>query len=158
MKKYRWIAITCTVCVIVLFAAGCASNLGGSSYSRDEARKEQSVELGKVLSVRDVTIEGTSGTVGVIAGGTTGAVAGSAVGGGKGKIVGGVLGGIGGAIAGSAIEKGVTKRPGVELTLAMDNGKTIAVVQEKGETFMPGDRVQVVKTSSGTTRVTRISQ
>ncbi|MGZ8267339.1 MAG: hypothetical protein ACXW20_07380, partial [Burkholderiales bacterium] len=39
---------------------GCAApGLGGGSYSREQARREQTVRMGYVESVREVKLEGT---------------------------------------------------------------------------------------------------
>ena len=51
---------TVTILLIMLMnLPGCASNLTGSSYSREEARTPQKVQIGTVEFVRPVVIEGT---------------------------------------------------------------------------------------------------
>lgn len=42
-----------------LLLGGCASSLTGDSYSRDEARRVQTVRMGTIESLRPVKIEGT---------------------------------------------------------------------------------------------------
>ncbi|MBI4754374.1 MAG: glycine zipper 2TM domain-containing protein [Betaproteobacteria bacterium] len=135
-----------------VLAAGCASSKSGSAYERREARREMTVRLGVVESVRQVTLEGTKSPVGTAGGAVVGGVAGSNVGGGKGAVVGTVLGAIIGGVAGSAVEEGVTRREGVELTVKLDNGQLIAVTQEADEVFRPGERVRVLS-GGGETRV-----
>ena len=110
----------------------------GSVYSAGQARNEQTVRLGVVESVRQVTIEGTPGELGTIAGGALGGIAGSTVGGG---------------IAGSAIERNVTQKKGLEITVKLENGELRAITQEADEQFRPGERVRLVS-SGGVTRVT----
>jgi len=129
----------------------------GSTYSRDEARVEQVISMGTVESVRDVTISGTPGIVGGIAGAAAGAALGNTIGSGTGKTVATVLGGLAGAAGGAVVEKKVTTKPGLEITVNMDDGRTIAVVQEKvaSETFAKGDRVRVSKDAKGVSRVSR---
>ena len=142
--------------ILALFAAvlaGCASSKSGSVYSRDEARREQTVRLATVESVRTVLIEGTRSGVGTAAGGVVGGIAGSEVGRGKGAAVGAVLGAVAGGVAGSAIEEGATRRDGLEITVRLDSGGLRAIVQEADEQFKPGERVRLV-TNRGVTRVT----
>src|SRR4030042_1761035 len=83
-----------------LLAAGCASSRSGEAYSRDQARKAQSVQMGTVQRVNAVKIEGTKSPVGAIAGGAVGAGLGQAIGSGTGRTVATVLGAVGGAIGG----------------------------------------------------------
>jgi outer membrane lipoprotein SlyB len=143
----------CTVLLISLIVAGCATSKTGDVYSRDQARREMLVRAGVVESVREVTMEGTKSGVGTLAGAAVGGVAGSNVGGGKGQIVGAIFGAVLGGVAGSAIEEGVTKKNAQEITIKLDSGQLIAVVQEAGEYFNPGERVRVLS-GDGSTRVT----
>ncbi|HCX32296.1 MAG TPA: hypothetical protein DHV08_01280 [Rhodocyclaceae bacterium] len=140
-------AVACAAIV-----AGCASGLGGGDYKRGEARQTMRVEMGVVESVRTVRIEGTKTPVGTGAGAVVGGVAGSNVGGGKGSIIGTVVGAVAGGLAGSAIEEGVTRREGVEITVRLDGGRLLAIVQEADEAFRPGERVRVLS-GGGSTRV-----
>lgn len=131
---------------------GCASSNSGGVYSRDETRQMQTVKMGVVESVRQVKIEGTDSKIGTVAGGVVGGVAGSSVGDGKGSIITGVLGAVAGALAGSAVEEGLTRKDGVEITVKLDNGSLIAIVQEADEQFHPGEKVRLLQ-SGGVTRV-----
>jgi outer membrane lipoprotein SlyB len=133
---------------------GCASTSSSSVYSGGQARQEQTVRMGVVESVRQVTIEGSKSGVGTIAGGAIGGVAGSNIGGGnRGSAVGTILGAVAGGIAGNAIEQGTTKKQGLEITVKLDNGELRAITQEADETFRPGERVRLLS-GSGVTRVT----
>lgn len=143
-----------TALLVSITLAGCASSRSGDVYSRDQTRHEMTVRTGVVESVREVLMEGTKSGAGTLAGAAVGGVAGSTVGGGRGQIVGAVLGAVLGGVAGSAIEENVTKKNALEITVKLDNGQLIAVVQEMGENFYPGDRVRVLS-GSGSTRVTR---
>lgn len=138
----------------VLISAGCASSRSGEVYSRDQARQEQVVRMGVVEAVKPVQIEGTKTPVGGLAGAAVGGVAGSNVGGGKGQIIGGIIGAVAGGLAGAAAEEGLTRKQGLEITVRLDNGSLIAVVQEADQQFAPGDRVRVLS-GHGATRVSR---
>ena len=91
---------------------------------------------------------------GTIAGGVVGGVAGSNVGGGKGAIIGSVLGAVAGGVAGQAIESGIGRTAGLEITVKLDNGELRAITQDADESFKPGERVRLLS-GSGVTRVTR---
>lgn len=136
------------------FVTGCASTSSGSVYSGGQARQEQTVRMGVVESVRQVTIEGSKSGVGTIAGGAIGGVAGSNIGGGnRGSAVGTILGAVAGGLAGNAIEQGTTKKPGLEITVKLDNGELRAITQDADENFRPGERVRLLS-GGGVTRVT----
>ena len=133
--------------------SGCASTSSGSVYSSGQARQEQTVRMGVVESVRQVTIEGSKSGVGAMAGGAVGGVAGSNIGGGKGSTIGSILGAVAGGVAGNAIEQGATKKPGQEITVKLDNCELRAITQEADEVFRPGERVRLLS-GGGVTRVT----
>lgn len=142
-----------TVGLLTLLLAACASSNSGSVYSRDEARKVHTVKTGVVESVRQVKLEGTKSPVGTIAGGAVGGIAGSSVGGGRGSAIAAVIGAVAGGLAGSALEEGITRKDGVELTVKLDGGGMIAIVQEADEVFNAGDKVRILE-SGGVSRVT----
>ena len=142
-----------SVFVATAVLSGCAASQSGSAYTRSQARQVQEVQMGKVESVRQVQIEGTKTQIGTGAGAIIGGVAGSSVGGGRGSTIGAVLGAVGGGMAGAAVEEGVTRKPGLEITVQLDGGRIIAVTQEADEAFRVGERVRVL-TGGGVTRVT----
>jgi outer membrane lipoprotein SlyB len=140
--------------VILLSAllAACASSNSGSVYSRDEARKVQTVRTGVVESVRQVQIEGTKTPVGAAAGAAVGGIAGSTVGNDTTGAVVAVIGAVVGGLAGAAAEEGITRKDGLEITVKLDGGGLIAVVQEADDPFNAGDKVRLIE-NNGTTRV-----
>ena len=141
--------------VAVLVLGGCAQGLGGGTYSRTEARRAMTVQFGTVESVRAVQLEGTKTPVGSVAGAAIGGIAGNTVGGGRGQAIATVIGAVAGGLAGSAVEEGATRQPGVEVTVRLDNGQFLAVVQaDEGERFRLGERVRILR-DAGTTRVSR---
>lgn len=81
-----------------------------------------------------------------------GGIAGSTVGEGKGSAIAAVIGAVAGGLAGSALEEAVTRKDGLEITVKLDNGSLVAVVQEATESFAPGDNVRLIE-SGGVTRV-----
>lgn len=117
--------------------AGCAStpsdgDADGRRAQQQAGQKEYSVV---VESVRDVEMNSERSGVAPMAGAV-------------------IAGSVGGSVAGEAAAQAGT-RPGLEITVRLDEGRVIAVTQPAGkDSFKPGDRVRVV--SDGlTARVTR---
>lgn len=150
MKKYLVVLLVSFVTAL----SGCASDLSGDTYSRSEARRVQQVEYGEIITLRPVQIEGTKSPVGAGAGAVVGGIGGSTLGGGKGSSIMAVIGAVAGGMVGAAVEEGVTRSQGVEITVKLDSGRIIAIVQglSPHEKFAVGDQVRVL-TSQGTSRV-----
>lgn len=138
-----------TVLAIVLagstLMAGCASSLTGDSYSREDARRVQTIRMGTIESLRPVKIEGTKTPVGAAAGTAIGGIAGSGVGGGRGSMVAAVIGAVAGGMLGAAAEEGITRTDGVEITVREDDGVLRSYVQavSPNEIFRVGERVRI---------------
>ncbi len=150
MKNMRWVV---AAALGFLALGGCAYHGGSADYRSYEARGEQSVRFGVVESVREVRIDPRETGVGTAGGAVLGGLAGSNVGGGNGQIAGAIGGAILGGIIGQNIEKSANERRGLEVTVLLDAGKYIAIVQEADEPFRAGDRVRILS-GRGTTRVT----
>ncbi len=142
----RSILTAISISLLTLGLTGCVSGLQGSTYSRSEARQVQEVEFGTVLSTNSVVIEGKQSGAGQLPGAIIGGVAGSSVGEGKGQQIFTILGAVGGAVVGSMIEEQATRTQGLELTIKMDSGKTLSIVQEVDNVnvFREGQRVRVL--------------
>lgn len=141
------------VSAITATLAACATSNSGEVYSREDARKVQTVRMGVVESIRQVKLEGTKSPIGTVAGAAVGGIAGSAVGGNdKVSAIAAVIGAVAGGIAGAAIEEGTTRTDGIEITVKLDSGALIAIVQEATDQFTPGERVRLIE-SNGNTRV-----
>ena len=141
------------LCATALLQGCYTPSTSGSVYSPGQARNEQTVRMAVVESVRQVTIEGSQGQVGTIAGGALGGIGGSTVGQGRGSTAAAVLGAVAGGVAGSVIERNATKKKGYEITVKLANGDLRAITQDADEEFTPGERVRLVS-SGGITRVT----
>ena len=134
---------------------GCPSSNAGNTFSRDEALHAQNVLFGTIADVRAGKIEGTKTPVGAVAGGVGGAAVGNLFGGGKGNTIATVAGALGGAAVGAMAEEGITSKNGLQLTVNLDNGQTIVIVQEqeKGISFSVGQRVRVISRPGAKDRV-----
>ncbi len=109
--------------------AGCASST--DRYTRQEVGRVMDTSRGTVVAARPVGIEGERTGIGAAAGGIAAGTAGYAtIGKGSGSVLAGVLAGLAGVVLGGLIEEAVTSREGVEYTIAMDDGRTVTLVQE----------------------------
>lgn len=142
--------------VLGLLASCAQDSMSGDVYSRNEARMGQSVQTGRVSNVRYVKIEGNN-ELGGLAGAVAGGVLGSNIGNGRASNQAGAIGGaLVGSMVGSKVQQAAGSRQGMEITVRLDSGGSVAVVQEvnrkTGATFNVGDRVRVIN-SGGAMRV-----
>jgi outer membrane lipoprotein SlyB len=138
---------------LVLLAA--CTTTSPDVVQRGDAQRLAQVQDATVLSVRNVTVDGSQSGAGGATGAVIGGIAGSSRSSGREQAAIGVIGAVAGAVVGNAIERGVTREDAVEILLQMKNGERRAIVQAKaGETFASGDAVVLV-TTGGKTRVTR---
>lgn len=147
------ILVSVSIATSALLAACAGPSTSGSVYSTYQVMNEQSVRMGTVESVRNVAIANPDSGIGTVSGAALGGLAGSEVGGGKGAAAVGILGAVAGGVLGNRVEDQVNKRPGLEITVKLDNGEYRSITQAADEMFRPGERVRLL--SDGyTTRVT----
>ena len=72
--------------------------------------------------------------------------------GGRGSAIAAVVAGVAGGLIGNKVENAATKKQGLEITVQLDSGNIISVVQQAEENFQAGDRVRLL-TSKGVARV-----
>jgi outer membrane lipoprotein SlyB len=143
----------------LLFAAafsitGCATSpTTANTVSRHETGRVHTFERGEIIYVRSVTIEGESDGIGALAGGAMELALGNAVGGGRGQTIARVGGAIAGAGIGTAMEQAATTTAGVELSILLESGEMIVVIQAADERFDKGDSVRVIRRADGGVRV-----
>lgn len=141
-------AIILTTVLTASLLGGCAQQgLYGTSYSRDQVRQAQTVQYGTIESVTSVVIEGRDdGVVGAGTGAVVGGIAGNQIGGGSGRTLATVVGAVAGGLVGQRVEKSVTTGQGQELTIRLDSGRVVSVVQEvdNGQFFRQGERIRVL--------------
>ncbi|MFZ6758989.1 glycine zipper 2TM domain-containing protein [Undibacterium sp. Ji50W] len=142
------------VAVASLSACAVTSHNSGSVYNSRQTQNEQSVRMGYVESLREVTIDRGQSGVGTAAGAALGGIAaGSSIGKGNGSLAAGIVGAIAGGVIGQNVEKNATQVRGLEITVKLDNGELRAVTQDADEPFRAGDRVRLLS-NGRTTRVT----
>lgn len=134
---------------------GCAPSVGGSDYAVSGAQGGYDVLYGTVESVRMVKInnqQSPNSAIGTAGGAVAGGVLGNLFGGGSGKTVATVAGALAGAALGNVGAKAIGNQTGVEVTIRLDNGRVMAVVQGADISFAAGQRVKILQ-GEGTTRV-----
>jgi outer membrane lipoprotein SlyB len=139
-----------------VLAAGCASSASSKVYPRHQAQQAWTVEYGQVAGVDAVAIEGDHSYLGHAGGGYIGYEVGRAVVDGSGRGVAGAVGAVAGAVAGNAIEEQATREQALQITVDLDKGSTIAVVQSADQQFAVGERVKILRGERGAARVTKI--
>jgi outer membrane lipoprotein SlyB len=142
----------------ILLAVGltaCTPTTSPSSFSRNEAGRIMPVEYGRVTSIRGVEIRPGQTRLGAITGAVLGGVGGSQIGR---STAANVAGAAAGAVAGGAVGSGLqgsSRTNGVELTVELDSGGSVAVVQPGDPRhYRIGDRVSVTGTADNV-RVTK---
>ncbi|MDQ8188139.1 hypothetical protein QEH53_21295 [Pelagicoccus sp. SDUM812002] len=119
------------------------------------------LEKGKVVGTRDVVIDGRSSLTGATLGGAVGTAIGVAAVGPiederdlRQTVGSAAVGGAVGAVVGQMIEKRLTERRGQELSIELESGERLVVVQELGErSFEDTETVYVYTTHMGNSRV-----
>lgn len=158
------------VCALFLQGAlqGCSpTTTRTANYnSGTEPHIARAVRFGTIIHVGEATITeertGRSGDdlmtlAGAAAGGVAGGLAGSTIGAGVGSTLAAAGGVVAGAVVGAEVSSGTTKKireiDAIELTVELDGGDLVSVVQENDDYYAENDRVRVVFNASGTARV-----
>lgn len=124
--------------------AACTTNISPTSYSVGSVGQVNRTVAAKVISVRAVEINGTTGAGGT-AGAALGATGGSGIGhGDRAHVAGAIAGAVVGAIAGAAIEQSATRQSGFEYVVQTENDNLMTIVQGANPTFAVNDKVLVL--------------
>jgi outer membrane lipoprotein SlyB len=142
--------------LMALGLLGCAPQNSGNMVNASQAQAAQSVSFGKITGAEPVSVQGgnkTAEVVGTLAGGLVGGPLGNEVGKGRGQDIATVAGATAGAAAGNRVAGAATTIQSTQWSVLLDDGRTIAVIQAE-PVFSMGQRVQVVQSADGTTRLT----
>lgn len=153
MTNFQWFSLPIIASAALLSA--CTPQPSPDSFSRTETMRPQTVENGTLQNIRPVNIRPGETRLGMATGAVLGGLAGSQIGGGTAaNVAGGVAGAVAGGALGSALQ-GSQNTAGLELTVRLDSGQTIAIVQPGSPNdFRVGDRVRVIGNGENT-RVSR---
>ena len=136
-----------------LTVAGCTFPSSRNTVPRSQAGVLQNVDTGVVTSVRVVNVEGQRSNLGMYGGGLVGGAAASGIGKGVGQSIATAGGAVAGAVIGQAVEEVATRKTAQEISIRMDDGRSVVVTQEvQSGLFQDGDRVRVLH-SGGEARV-----
>ena len=127
---------------IIFLLAACSSNSPVSENKPGTLKKQKVIRVhqGIVIGIRDVAVKGEKSR----AGGTVGSIAGSVLGAGTIPYVGSLLGSMVGGAVGSSTDEELSKKPGHEISLKLENGEQVTVTQLATTTFNVGDEVKLV--------------
>ncbi|MDR1488656.1 MAG: glycine zipper 2TM domain-containing protein [Holosporales bacterium] len=151
-KSYLVIAV-----ISALFLAGCASDYSGDTYESSSIGEVSRSDYGTIISKRKIKITsegkslGTGALIGGTAGAGVGAIAGSMIGGGDNKLLGAAIGGLAGGASGHMIQN--RSQEGAGYTVRLDNGSTVTVSQGVQPVLSVGQRVMVINSNEGRSRV-----
>jgi outer membrane lipoprotein SlyB len=148
--KSRLFAVSCALG----FVTGCAPALSPNVYSAGDPMQAWKVAAGEVVEVRNVLrrharADGHRGWWYI------GYEVGRSIGDGSGRDIAGAVGTVAGAAAGRAVETAATRQQGIEITVRLDDGDTVAIVQSASVGFSSGERVNVLRRGNGQARVTK---
>ncbi|RMD02015.1 hypothetical protein EAY64_01005 [Aquitalea palustris] len=133
--------------------SGCATSDSAAVYSKGQMRQAQTVQLGSVVSVNNVKMEGQNNELLTLGGAALGGLAGSNIGGGKGAIAGGIVGALAGGFGANAAQRSMGGKNALEVTVKLDgSGRMISIVQDADIPLTAGQRVRVL-TGGGNDRV-----
>lgn len=147
MKSSLPVAVIAGALAVAL--VGCTFPSSRRTVSRGTLGSMSVEHTGIVTNVRQVNVEGQRTNLGLIGGAALGGAAasgGSGVGGAVAQAGGAVVG----AIAGQAVEESVTRKQAQEITIRLDDGRTVVVTQEVATgIYQDGDRVRVLDGGGG---------
>ena len=128
---------------------GCANrSMSGQTFPRSNAQSAWNVDYGEVVDVREVKVEGEASLLGILIGSAIGHAVGTEVSGSRNA---GAVGAVVGAAAGAATEQAVTDTDALQITVELDSGNTVAIVQDDEDRFEDGERVRVLTATVAST-------
>lgn len=164
MKTTRWLVLAAAGSMIA-FGGGCAARSNLPVYDSGQVGNPITSQRGEIVSVRDVLIKAPSQSAGSTGmGARIGSAAGrSAVSGGAAGAVVGAVGAVVGEAAGAVVGATADNKMGEEITVLVEGGQLITIVQERGSglPLAQGERVRLVTGGSssvygGSTTKTRV--
>ena len=117
----------------------------GSIYDREDMGQPQSFSKGIIISLRDVSVQGTQSAVGIVSGAVAGGLAGSKVS--EDQTI-SAIGAIGGAVVGGLVgakaEEIIMGNNASEFIIQPDIGEPFTFVQINEEKLKTGERVLII--------------
>jgi len=135
--------------ISVILLVGCEVT-GPYKVPKDDAQRALSTDLGTIIDVVPVRIQGGKSTVGAVAGGLIGGIVSEKIGSGTGQEVAIIAGTVAGGIIGYYLPVKLGEHNGFQYTIAIDGeDKPLAIIQgeeakKKKYNFKIGDRVSII--------------
>lgn len=147
--------LTLLLVIPMFLLAGCASDIGSSSYKASEVGESTRTYQGVIIEKRIVEVKGsTSGQLAGAAGGAlAGGALGSLVGGGSGQTAATVGGAALGALAGNEAAKQLSAQEAYEYTVKLNGGEIRTVVQGRDVDLAVGQKVFLQVSREGRSRI-----
>jgi outer membrane lipoprotein SlyB len=140
-----------------LALSGCARNINPNVYSEKHVGEASMTYQGVIASARPVEIAGSEkleeNTAGMGMGALAGGVAGYQIGKGGGNVAATAGGALLGGLAGAFAQKALTEQSAMEYVVQLTNGSMMTVVQGPENQLSPGQRVLVMVSNDGRSRV-----
>lgn len=150
-------AFTASRVLLLLLAVTLALPACGSKrYSDGTLRESQAVRYGVVVDVTEVMVEEDPSLIGPGLGLAAGGLLGSAFGAGTGRTLFILGGAVLGADVGGGLDYRTRRYKALQLTMELDNGNILMVVQGYDELFVRGDEVRVIVIDEERARVQHI--
>jgi len=151
--------LSCTFCVLlVLVVSSCTRRISPNTYSAASVGEASQTFRGVVIGLRQIEVkeaerlqDNSMGMgVGALAGGALGSQIGSGT---SANVVGAVVGALAGGTAGTFLQDSMGTQDGIEYTVQLDNGRAMTVVQGPESPVSVGQRVLVIISQAGRSRV-----
>ena len=145
--------------VLALCASGCGTR---KSFSDGDIRSVAGVYYGTVIDVTDIMVAEDPSLTGPIVGGVVGAIVGGQLGGMLGKPLRGSTGNLlltaAGIVVGAETGSKVQTRRyrATQITMELNNGKILVIVQGSDDYFVKGDKVRILHMGEGRARVQHV--
>ena len=143
--------------ILAGLSSGCARQISSNVYSASSVGETSSTYPGVIIAARQVTVEDKEylgdNALGIIGGGVGGGYIGSKFGKGEGNTLATVGGAIAGAAAGAFAEKALKTENAMEYVVALENGESKTVVQGVDPTMGVGQKVWLIVSFQGRSRV-----
>jgi len=140
LKKFIYI-----LSLLFLFSCSVTSPY---KVSKEDSQRALATEVGNIIDVVPVTIQGEKSEVGAVAGGLIGGIAAESIGSGSGQEIAVIAGTVAGGIIGYYSTVKLGEHNGFQYAIKLDDEeKPIVVIQAAGKdnkAFVVGDRVSII--------------
>jgi len=144
--------VACCAVLSLAVLSGCAQP-SSRLYTQNQTQRAQTVDPGTVVSVQQVNMQGDQSQWLTVGGAALGGIAGSKLGNGsRGSAAGAIAGALAGGYGTQALQQSMGSQTALEITVKLDSGRMISIVQAADVSFVKGERVRVLS-GAGADRV-----